>query len=285
MKVDLHIHTTASDGRLSPAEVVERAAQLGLRAIAITDHDSVSGIEEALTAGAKFPRLSVIPGVELGADVPRGELHILGYFLDYTSPQLHSKLQSLRTSRSDRGQRMVAKLADHGVRLDWEHVKAIAGGASIGRPHLAQAMLEEGYTQSMQEAFDKYIGDDGPCFVEREKFGPAESVRLITQAGGLAVLAHPAQMENLHQVIAELMPEGLIGLEVFYKDYSIATQERLRAVARVYGLVCSGGSDYHGFEDEGNEIGRCDVPLETVDELRALYERRRTARKREETHT
>lgn len=277
MKVDLHIHTTASDGRLAPAEVVERAARLGLRAIAITDHDSVEGIAEALREAARFPRLSVIPGIELGADVPRGEMHILGYFLDHTSPQLHSKLQSLRTSRSERGQRMVAKLADHGIRLNWERVVAIAGGASIGRPHLAQAMLEEGYTSSMQEAFDKYIGDSGPCFVEREKFGPAESVRLISQAGGLAVLAHPAQIENLEEVLKELMPEGLIGLEVFYKDYPPATKARLQAIARVYGLVCSGGSDYHGFEDEGNEIGRCDVPLETVDQLKALYERRRTS--------
>lgn len=279
MKVDLHIHTTASDGRLSPAEVVQRAAQQGLKAIAITDHDSIEGIEEALREGAKFPRLLVIPGVELGADVPHGELHILGYFLDYTSPELHSKLESLRISRSTRGQRMVAKLADHGVRLDWNRVVAIAGGASIGRPHLAQAMLEKGYISSMQEAFDKYIGDGGPCFVEREKFGPAESTRLITEAGGLAVLAHPAQMDNLEQVISELIPAGLIGLEVFYKDYTPATKERLRALARVYGLVCSGGSDYHGFEDKGNEIGRGDVPLETVEQLKALYERRRTARR------
>ncbi len=277
MKVDLHIHTTASDGRLSPAEVVRRADQLGLKAIAITDHDSIEGIEDALHEGSKFPRLLVIPGVELGADVPRGELHILGYFLNHTSPELQSKLESLRTSRSTRGQRMVAKLAAHGVKLDWDHVMAIAGGASIGRPHLAQAMLEEGYISSMQEAFDKYIGDDGPCFVEREKFGPVESVRLITEAGGLAVLAHPAQMENLERVISELIPAGLVGLEVYYKDYTQATKDRLRAVARVYGLVCSGGSDYHGFEDEGNEIGRCDVPLEAVDQLLALHERRRAA--------
>ncbi|MBM3132127.1 MAG: PHP domain-containing protein [Chloroflexi bacterium] len=274
MKIDLHIHSTASDGRATPAEVVRMAADLGMRAIAITDHDSVEGIEEALAEARRFPRLMVIPGVELGTDVPRGEMHILGYFIDHTSSELRHKLQTLRTSRSARGQQMVAKLVAHGVHLDWGKITLIAGGASIGRPHLAQAMMEQGYTFSVQEAFDKYIGDNGPCFVEREKFGPVESVELLAKAGGLAVLAHPAQMVNLDRVLSELMPVGLVGIEVFYKDYDRATTDRLRGVARKHGLVCCGGSDYHGFEDEGNRIGNCDVPPEAVERLVALRKQR-----------
>lgn len=270
MNIDLHIHTTASDGRSTPAEVVRRAAGLGMTAIAITDHDTVEGIEEAITEARQHPGLLVIPGLELGADVPRGEMHILGYFVDHNSRELCRTLETLRNSRANRGQRMVSKLRGHGIHLDWEYVLAVADGASIGRPHLAQAMLEQGYISCVQEAFDRYIGEEGPCFVERKKLGPLESVKLIARTGGLPVLAHPAETEDLEMVISDLMRTGLVGIETYYKGYDRQTTARLVEVGRRFGLVCCGGSDYHGFEDEANEIGNCDVPPDVIDQLLAM---------------
>lgn len=275
MKIDLHIHTTASDGRATPTEIVRRASELEMKAIAITDHDSIEGIEEALAEARKFPKLLVIPGVELGADVPHGERHILGYYVDPYSTEFCHKLEMLRNSRATRGQKMVSKLINFGINLNWDHVVNIADGASIGRPHIAQALLERGYIASLQEAFDKYIGDKGPCYVEREKFSAVESVELIAKTGGLPVLAHPADTKKLNSVLNELIPAGLVGMEVYYKGYGREAKKRLQNIANKHGLVCCGGSDYHGFEDTGNEIGNCDVPQETIDRLIALQKDRR----------
>ena len=180
MKNDLHIHTTASDGRLSPAEVVRRATELGMETIAITDHDSVDGIPLALAAAQAFPNLRVIPGIEINADVPPNEIHILGYFIDYTNSELSASLQWLCKSRWDRAVKMVAKLRALGIDIDWHRVQQLAQGASIGRPHIAQALLEKGFVSSIKDAFVKYIGRDGPAYVEHAKLTPAEAVKLIT---------------------------------------------------------------------------------------------------------
>ncbi len=274
MKFDLHIHTTASDGRLTPSEAVQRAAKLGLKIISITDHDTVGGIDEALAEARKFPGLMVIPGIEMGADVPWGEMHILGYFVDPYSATFCQQLEMLRNSRITRTQKMVSRLADMGISLNWEHVMSIAAGASIGRPHIAQAILERGYVTILQEAFEKYIGDDSPAYVQREKLGPIETLELIMEAGGLPVLAHPAKTENLDSILDELKPAGLVGMEVYYKDYSPQTRDRLAGIADKHGLIRCGGSDYHGFEDDGNEIGRSGVPQETVGQLIALRKQR-----------
>ncbi|MFO8101264.1 MAG: PHP domain-containing protein [Dehalococcoidia bacterium] len=274
MKVDLHIHTTASDGRLTPSEAVRRAVGLGLNVISITDHDSVGGIDEALAEARKFPDLTLIPGVEMGTDYPHGEMHILGYFVDHYSETFCRRLEMLRNSRTTRTQKMVSNLADMGIELNWEHVVRIAAGASIGRPHIAQAILERGYVTVLEEAFEKYIGDDSPAYVEREKLGPTETVELIMEAGGLSVLAHPARLENLDPVLAELKAAGLAGMEVYYKDYGPETVERLAETADRHGLIPCGGSDYHGFEEDGNEIGRSNVPAETVDRLIAAKRER-----------
>ncbi|MDY6911956.1 MAG: PHP domain-containing protein [Chloroflexota bacterium] len=276
MKIDLHIHTTGSDGRFTPIEIVNKAASLGMETIAITDHDSIEGIESALAEARKFPDLMVIPGVEMGATVAKGEMHILGYFVDHFSDDLRSSLEILRNSRTNRGKRMLSKLAEIGVHLNWGHVASIAADASIGRPHIAQALLERGFVSNMNEAFDKYIGSEGPAYVTREKMSPIETVSLIAKIGGLPVLAHPARTEDIDSTLSELRTAGLIGMEVYYKDYDQETKDRLKGIADKHGLICCGGSDYHGFEDAGNEIGRCDVPQETVDQLIALQKQRTT---------
>ncbi|MFC2040760.1 PHP domain-containing protein [Chloroflexota bacterium] len=274
-QVDLHIHSTASDGLLSPAEVVRKAAQLGLTFIAITDHDSVNGIAPALEAAKTFPQLTVIPGVEVSTDIPKGEAHVLGYYLDYTSPELLTTLEGMRNSRRKRAQGMVAKLRDLGVRIEWQRVQEIAGSSSIGRPHIAQAMLEKGYIASIKEAFTKYISRDGPAYVEREKLIPAEAVELILQAKGLPVLAHPFTIDDPEKVIVELKAVGLVGIEAYCNSYTSEEVSKLVTLARRHGLIASGGSDYHGLDDSPETmIGDADVPIESAEQLIALAEQR-----------
>jgi len=270
-KVDLHIHSTASDGRLSPADIVRQAAEQGLSVIAITDHDSVDGIAPALVAAKAFPGLKVIPAIELSTDVPQGEVHVLGYFIDYTDREFQVILEGLRYSRLKRAQGMIAKLKNLGVHIDWERVREIAGTGSIGRPHIAQAMLEKGYITSIKEAFDRYISRGGPAYVEREKMTPAEAVELILKVNGLPVLAHPFTTNNTETMIAELKAAGLVGIEAYYDGYSADEINRLVSLADKYDLITTGGSDYHGLETVSETmIGGVAVPTESVERLMAL---------------
>lgn len=275
MKSDLHLHSTASDGRLSPEDLVRAAARLALSVISITDHDSIDGIAAALRAAEEYPSLQVIPGVECSTDVPRGEVHVLGYFIDYTNPELISRLASFRNSRKTRALKMIEKLAGMGISIQWERVAEIAGAGSVGRPHIAQAMLEKGYVPSLKEAFNMYIGREAPAYVEREKMTPAEVVELITRAEGLPVLAHPADIEDLDDLIPRLQRVGLVGMEVYYNNYPWETTQHLASMAHKHALVATGGSDFHGL-DEASEtpIGGVAIPRECVERLCALNKRR-----------
>ncbi|MBE9512601.1 MAG: PHP domain-containing protein [Chloroflexi bacterium] len=274
-QVDLHIHSTASDGRLSPEEVVARSAGLGLTTIAITDHDTVDGIVPALEAAEAFPGLRVIPGVELSTDVTQGEVHILGYFIDYTSRGLRARLERMRNSRRERAQGMIAKLRDLGIHVEWRRVQEIAGSGSIGRPHLAQAMLEKGYVASFSEAFDSYIGRGSPAYVERKKMAPVDAVELILGAKGLPVLAHPLTINDPEAMVIELKTAGLVGIEAYYKNYNTDEVSGLASLAEGYNLVATGGSDYHGIDtDTEIMIGGVDIPLSAAEHLIALEESR-----------
>ena len=272
-KVDLHVHSTASDGRYRPQEVVRRAAGLGLEVIALTDHDTVDGIAEAITEARKSGQLQLIPGVEVSTDVPSGEVHVLGYFIDYTSGELAGVLKRFRSSREGRAQGMIARLAELGIHISWERVREIAGNGTIARPHIAQAMLEKGYIKSIKEAFDKYIARDGPAYVEREKMTPAEAVQLIRRNHGVAVMSHPFTVPEPEGVIAELKAAGMAGIEAYYDSYSNEQIGALLAMAKDHGLMVTGGSDYHGL-DESNEtlIGGVEVPAEVVTRLIARAE-------------
>jgi|WetSurMetagenome_2_1015567.scaffolds.fasta_scaffold114989_2 3',5'-nucleoside bisphosphate phosphatase len=274
--VDLHVHTSASDGRYAPAELVSRAVKAGLTVLAITDHDTVGGITPALEAAQNFPKLTIIPGVEINTDVAGGEAHILGYFIDYNDAALLGKLQEMRNSRQERAQKMVAKLATLGMPLSWDRVTQIAATDSIGRPHIAQALLEKGYISSLKEAFEKYIGKkDHPAFVERSKLTPAEASRLIVKAGGLPVLAHPLTMAEPEAMIKHLKTAGLVGIEVYYGTYQAPDISRLLALTSKYHLIATGGSDYHGL-DEATEtgLGQSGVPMKAATELIALSKKR-----------
>lgn len=272
-RVDLHLHTTASDGRYSPEEVVRRAAERGLRVISIADHDSVDGIAPALAAARRYPGLTVIPGVEVSTDVPRGEVHVLGYFIGYTSEELKAALAHFRDSREGRAKGMIDRLAALGVNIEWRRVKELAGDGAVGRPHVARAMLEKGYIESIKEAFDKYIAREGPAYVEREKMTPSEAVRLVARSNGLPVMAHPFTVPDTEAMIAELKAAGLAGIEVYYKDYSPEGRARLLELADKYRLITTGGTDYHGLDDEAEVMmGEAEVPGEVVDGLLELAE-------------
>lgn len=270
-RVDLHTHSTASDGRLSPAEVIRKAAESGLTVVALTDHDTVDGIEPALAAAKTFPWLTVIPGVEISTDVPEGEVHMLGYFIDYTHPELEATLRRMRLSRLGRAQGMITKLGNLGLPIEWERVKEIAGGGSVGRPHLAQAMLEKGYITSIKEAFDKYIAWGKPAYVARDKMTPVEAVTLILRANGLPVLAHPLFIKDPEAMVITLKAAGLVGIEAYYDSYTAEEINRLVTLAKRYRLIATGGSDYHGLDTSTETmIGGAAVPIASAEQLIAL---------------
>lgn len=270
-KVDLHIHTNASDGKFSSTEIVHKAAELGLQTIAITDHDTVEGIPAAIDAVRSYPQLRLIPGVELSTDVDRGEIHILGYFIDYADEEFQASLETMRSSRIVRARKMVENLAKMGVQIDWQRIQEIAGNGALGRPHIAQAMLEKGYINSIQDAFRHYIGHGGPAYVARDKLTPAEAVKLILKADGLPVMAHPLTSGDVETTIIELKTVGLVGLEVYYASYSFEDLNPLLGLAYKHGLIATGGTDYHGI-DETTEtmIGGADVPLRAAEQLITL---------------
>ncbi len=274
-KVDLHIHSTVSDGKLSPADVVHKSAGRGLTVIALADHDSVDGIAPAIAAAKAFPQLKVIPGVELSTDVSKGEVHVLGYFVDYTNRELKASLERMRHSRQERACGIVAKLGKLGIYIEWQRVQEIAGSGSIGRPHIAQAMLEKGYITSVKEAFTKYISRDGPAYVERGKMTPQEVVELLLRTNGLPVLAHPLTINDPETIVIKLKAAGLIGIEAYYYGYTAEEVSQLVSLANRYNLITTGGSDYHGPNTSTEAVlGGADVPVASAEQLIALAEQR-----------
>jgi predicted metal-dependent phosphoesterase TrpH len=271
-RADLHTHSTYSDGVLTPRQLVDYAYRRGVRVLALTDHDITDGIPEALAAASAYPDLLLIPGIELSTDVPGNEVHILGYFIDWQDQQLQQLLARLRHSRLERARRMVEKLAQLGVPVSWQRVQELAGDGAVGRPHIAQALVEAGHVASVNEAFARYLGRNGPAYVEREKLSPAEVVQLVRQVGGLPVLAHPRELEGqLEELLPQLKAVGLVGMEVYYQDYTPQEIERLLAWAQRFDLLPLGGSDYHGLGGpQQREPGDIPLPEEPVRRLLAM---------------
>jgi len=283
-EIDLHTHTTASDGLLSPTALVELASARGLRILGITDHDSTGGVEEALQAAAE-QNVEVWPGVEISTDVPGAEVHLLGYFVDLHDNTFQRTLRALRDGRRDRAHRMVERLAQLGIPVEWSRVVELAGTGAIGRPHVAQAMVEKGYVRSVTEAFDLYLGRKGPAYIERYKLTPDQAAELVRQAGGLPVLAHPVIVgaeisgaeaateprlpPHIEQALPGLIRHGLVGIEAYYPDYPAALTDFLLDLAAQQGLVATGGSDFHG-GGLSADLGSVYVPWEAVEGLRRL---------------
>lgn len=258
---DLHIHTISSDGTLTPADVVDKAVKVGLKGIAITDHDTVAGLEAAqkYVQDSSGP-FEFIPGIELNTEAGNEEIHILGYFIDSQNHALNRHLQMIRDARYIRVEKMVDQLQQAGLQIDLVQVTRLARGESIGRPHVARALVENGYVTSIKEAFAQYIGRGRPGFVPRYKFMPGEAIELIKNAGGIAVLAHPGLIKNPQKII-EIIELGVEGLEVYYPEHSLEQQKEFAVLADKYRLLQTGGSDYHG---PGSDESRACIGSSTI---------------------
>jgi 3',5'-nucleoside bisphosphate phosphatase len=248
-RIDLHTHSTHSDGTLAPAEVIRLGAERDLDVVALTDHDTTDGLPEALATGLEVG-VEVVPGVEFSAEYLGTSVHILCYWMDADDPALQLELRRLREDRYRRGELMVEKLGSLGLPIAFERVREIAGDATIVRPHIAQAMVEAGIVQTEKEAFERYIGDGGPAHVAKHALDPLDAVGLIEGAGGVCVLAHPGMWGDQSSVPDELIERmavaGMRGLEVDHPDQTPEARERYRELADRLGLIATGGSDCHG---------------------------------------
>lgn len=263
--VDLHVHTSASDGGHAPEQVVLLAREAGLHAVAITDHDTTDGLPAALEA-ARQMELQLVPGIELSTQWNEQEVHILGYFIDPSNSRLLEVLSSRQEGRYRRGRRILEKLASLGMPVEWEEVLAKAGdAASLGRPHIAEVMIDKGYVASVDEAFTRFLGAGAPAYVPRTKFSPQEAIDLVLAAGGAPVLAHPGLITD-PAILERLLQEGkLKGLEVYYPEHDEETTRKLAGLCRQLGLIATGGSDFHGLPGDGRApLGTCAVSEEVI---------------------
>jgi len=250
--IDLHLHTTRSDGSMSPAEIVMHAKYEGLSALAITDHDTVSGNEEAILEGRRLG-LRVIPGIELSISFGQGELHLLGYFVDYQNEELQKYLVEIRAHRKRRNPLIIQKLKNLGFELNLQEIRRKANNGNVGRPHIAAAMVAANYVSTYKEAFDLYLRKNGPAYVPKEILTIGEGIGLIRQFGGVPVLAHPMTLDfrtirDLRAFIAQLKEKGLGGIEVYHPGASPRQIQVLENIARQMELCITGGSDFHGLE-------------------------------------
>lgn len=264
MTVDLHVHTTASDGSLTPFQVIEKASEIGLKAIAITDHDTVSGIAEGIKAAHEF-KIKFVSGVELSCDFNGHEVHILGYFLNYRDPFLQNKLNVLQKERHERALKIIDKIAKLGFYVSYEKVKEHVSGSSVGRVHIAQALIECGYFNNIQQVFESLLGRNCPGYVSRKKLVPSEAINILKRVKGVPVLAHPGFLPGM-DVVEDVIKQGIVGLEVHYPAHEPHTVQQLLQLAKKHNLVITGGSDFHG-EHKGPYLGQSVVDVKVVEEL------------------
>lgn len=266
LRADLHIHTLASDGADSVAEVLAEARRAGLAAISITDHDSVDSVSEAVALGSGYG-VDVVPGIEISVDLVDAEMHLIGYFIDHRDRELGQRLAYLRNIRSLRAGRMLEILEGMGFPLDMEALLPGQMTGAVGRLHIAQALARAGYVRSPAEAFARYIGNSCPAYVPKLKLKIEEAMEMIRRAGGAPVLAHPGQL-NRDEMIPDLVDQGLVALEAYYPSHSRFTVNHYLELARHYGLLATGGSDSHGMNKENVRIGAAAAPYGVVDQLR-----------------
>ena len=274
---DLHVHTFYSDSTFSPEEVVSCAKEKALDAIAISDHDSIDGIAPCQEIAAQFG-IEVIPAIELTAEKIDAEIHLLGYFIDWKKDWFQKQLKEIQAARVSRIYKMVEKLGDISIKIDPGEVLKLAGKGSVGRLHLAQAMLKAGKIRNLKEAFHKYIGFLKPCYVPNIRFTPQNTIELILNVGGVPVLAHPYTMGK-DKYIEEFVEYGLRGMEVYHTDHKTSTAEHYKDIAARYNLIMTGGSDCHGMNKGRVLMGTIRVPYEIVEKLRFESEKIRNDKK------
>jgi len=273
VKVDLHTHTVASDGALTPRDLVRKAVEHRVGVLAITDHDSTEGLAEARDEAGRHPGLTLVPGLEINCNVEGAEIHVLGYLVDHEAAWFQEFLAGQRAARTARVYALTARLAELGVPIDPAEVLALAGEAAPGRPHVAQVMVKHGYVQSVREAFDRYLRSDGPANVPRHRLTPIEAIEVIRRAGGIAVFAHPG-LAGRDAMIPDLVDAGLGGIETYYAEHSGAQVRSYLELCRRFGLVATGGSDFHGpHTGRTNPPGTPAVPLSAWEGLQARVAR------------
>ncbi len=268
MGVDLHVHSTASDGTLRPHECVQKAVDIGLKAISITDHDTVEGIDEAIEASTMYSDFDFVSGVEISTEYHNTEVHVLGYLIDHYCTDLKIFLSKMKTEREDRSKKIVKKLNEIGMKINFNELQNNVKGGTIGRPHIAQILVHRGYTKTIQNAFDKFLSKGRPAFVPRKKICPEEAIQIILKAKGLPVLAHPMFLKNRQQ-ITTVLDLGFVGVEVEYPNQSLEFKKWLRLTAKDMGLVSTGGSDFHG-EFKGTRLGEHTVDISIINDLKRL---------------
>lgn len=281
--IDLHTHTTQSDGSASPTELIARASSKRARAIAVTDHDTVAALDEARDAAGRFG-LELISGIEISAEYSPGTMHILGYCLDERSVALNEQLGELREAREKRNPEIAKRLQDLGLDIGYDEVSTAAGNEVVGRPHFARLMVEREYAASIQDAFDRFLKKGAPAYVEKARLSPRDSIILIREAGGVAVLAHPYQLklpsyEAVDELVAELAGFGLDGIEAIYSRHSPDERVAYAEIAARHGLLVTGGSDYHGSYkpdiDLVTGLGDLEIPYALLEEVKSRAASRR----------
>lgn len=278
--LDLHLHSTVSDGRLTPAELVRYAYEQGVRVMALTDHDSTDGVAEAQLAGDQLG-LRVVAGIELSTDVPGASIHILGLFVDHQQAHFQHMVRQFREARLTRAQQMVDALAALGAPIGVERVFEIAGEGSVGRPHVALALVEAGHVQSIDEAFERFIGRNGPAYFEGFRLEPAEAIQLIHAAGGFAAWAHPNELEgkDWREHLSLLLAAGVDGLEAYYaKNYGPDVPAALLEACQLHSLVPTVGSDFHGFKSMDQPPGSVLAPADLLARIEARVAHLRSTR-------
>jgi predicted metal-dependent phosphoesterase TrpH len=273
MRIDLHVHTKASDGLLDSTALIRAAQDAGIQAIGVTDHDTVDGLEEAAEA-ARAAAILFVPGIELSAYWGRVEFHVLGYGIDPDKPELTTFLRGTRGARHARMRAMVSRLFAMGIPIPEAEVFSAACNGNVGRPHLARAMVRHGVVESVDEAFDRYLGTDRPAYVPRPDVTVARAIAVIRGAGGLAILAHPG-LQNRDDVLTELIAAGLDGIEVYHPKHNYGMAKRYRRLASQRGLLATGGSDFHGVPD-GDHAAMLGRPCLPEPEFQLLCEAIRT---------
>ena len=273
--IDLHVHSTASDGTFTPTQLVRYAISRGLAAFALTDHDSVAGLNEAMSAAAGTP-LEVIRGIEFSTVYQGSDVHIVGLDIDPAHPDFSNRLHQFLHSRETRNLRMIEKMQKDGMIISLELLQKHFGDTVLTRAHIARFLMEAGYVSQMSEAFDRFLSPGCPYYIEREKVTPADAVQLICSTGGIPILAHPILYhftdEKLHQLIVSLKKMGLMGIEAIYSTYSVREEAYIRDLAAELDLCISGGSDFHGDNKPGLDLGcgygHLDIPYSILDTLR-----------------
>jgi predicted metal-dependent phosphoesterase TrpH len=274
--VDLHSHTVFSDGLFTPEELVAEADRLKLRAVAITDHDAVGGVDRALAAGRQL-QLEVVPGVEMSCNTNSVDVHMLAYYIDYQNQAVQDFFELVRRKRAERAEKMVKKLHELGVKIGLDRVRELAQGAATGRPHVAQALVEAGAVKTVDEAFNRYIAYEGPAYFPKMQLSPREAIDFIHKYGGVAVVAHPGTYHK-DGALYSAISAGVDGIEVWHPDHGDRNVDHYREVATKNGLLMTGGSDCHGGRKQGKVyLGSITVPYSCLQAVKDLRGRRMTS--------